>query len=517
MLKSKVICLLAAPLFPILALAGEEGENSALQVMQYQSYNYVSNIESGSINPTSIIYLPIKDLAEVSAGYKWQTGDYHRLDKAGNLHGFDVKAYGIKRLTNFSFEGGISYTNDSDKDRCWNSSLYQNELNPFILADNQPSDFNTEKFRIDGRVAFRANSSITLGVNADYNVGVTSDEQDPRCETKGMRFILNPGIDWKINSKIAVGATAGINVFNETSKYTSVNTSFNYPFYLMSGLGSYYPQNGTSYQRDAKGTSWLAQGNIHFTFSPSISDYLAIGYAHENEEATDGGSTYQFKAGEYTNDKITANNRFSIKTDHSAHNITLNVESNNIEGRWFDQQSVTVNGETQYEVMNSSIKHKETRFGGGIKYRFDLLNEEGVSTFTASVGANMLYSDTKNYPEVYEQEYTRTSFTAHAMKYFDIKKAHIGVGCTGDYSTCPSSSYNFTGLELESTYTMPMYAYFTSSAYGIHGEINVKFPVKEYLLGIYLSGGTTKCTDGELAFASSPSLNTLKCGIVLSF
>jgi hypothetical protein len=62
-----------------------------------------------------------------------------------------------------------------------------------------------------------------------------------------------------------------------------------------------------------------------------------------------------------------------------------------------------------------------------------------------------------------------------------------------------------------------MYAYFTSSAYGIHGEINVKFPVKEYLLGIYLSGGTTKCTDGELAFASSPSLNTLKCGIVLSF
>ena len=54
------------------ARAGGEGDNSVLQQIQFRDYNYIGNIESSAINPVSISYMPLSELAVIGVGYGWK-------------------------------------------------------------------------------------------------------------------------------------------------------------------------------------------------------------------------------------------------------------------------------------------------------------------------------------------------------------------------------------------------------------------------------------------------------------
>lgn len=499
------------------ARAGGEGDNSVLQQIQFRDYNYIGNIESSAINPVSISYMPLSELAVIGVGYGWNQGDYHRIDQSSHSDVLSVSAFGQKRLERVAFEGGVTYYNENNRARCWNSTLFQSSLNPFILADSEPSDYNTERFHVRGKLSYDFSKRFRFGLNADYNVGVMSDEKDPRLETKGMRFVFNPGVQYDLTSKFAVGATAGLNLFNESSKYSCVQTAVNYPFFVMSGLGTFYPQTGSSYTRDAKGTSWFAGLDFKYSFNDNIADYLSLSYSHENENATDGGSTYQFKAGEYTNGVMRLYNRLSIKSNSFVHNVEIRAESNDVKGRWFDQKSVTVNGTTHYEVMGSSIKHKELRSNAEASYRLDILDRENVPQLSAGIFAGFLSSDTKNFPELYRQKYNRLTIGANVAKYFSVKKVRLGIALDGNYGMCLSSQHDFEGLELKDSYCLPMYAYLTSTAYSVNGRIDAKLPVRDLIVGAYVGGGTQQCVGGKLDYYKNDGMNSLCFGLSLAF
>lgn len=514
----KPFCMLAsyAILSPVFAFAGGEGDNSPVQQMQYADYNYIHNIADGSLNPVSANDIPLSSLAIIKAGYFLREGDYRNVDASRHKAGLNVDAYGISRMDRVAFEGGVSYYNYTGKDRCWNTTLFQNPLNPFILADSEPSNYDTERFHVYGRVSYRLTPSVRLGINADYNVGVMSDETDPRAETKGMRFIINPGVAWDITGRLTLGATAGLNLFSESTNYTCLQTAVNYPFYLMSGLGTYYPQNGNSYIRDAKGTSWFASIDATYRFSDTMTDRLTLYYGNESEGANDGGSTFQFKGGDYTNTVLRITDRFSITGPRHAHNIELMAETNDVNGRWYDQRSYSDNGTTGFEVMNSSIKHKETYTRMSGSYRFDLLDTDGVPSLTAAAGAAYTSSDTWNYPQRYFRKYTLLDLSANVMKHFSIRNVRLGIGIDGAYRMSPSSSCDFVGLELEQTYTMPMYAYLTSAAVSGGATVKANIPVGRFILGAYITGGMTKCTDAKIKYDGT-SAKHITCGLSMAF
>ena len=504
-------------LFPFLAFADGEGNNSIVdQQIQYADYNYIHNIEYRALNPVSISDIPLGDITVISAGYYWNNGKYHNVDKSGHVNGFDVDVYGIARLNKISFEGEVGYFSYKERDRVWNSTLFQNKLNPFILADDKPSDYKTDRFVINGRFAYKISSRLRFGLNADYNVGVMSDESDPRVETKGMRFILNPGIDFDVTDKFTLGATGGINLFSESQRYTCLQTAVNYKFYLMSGLGTNYPYSNNAYSRDSKGTSWFVSIDGKYKISDNLSNYITVNYGNESEKAIDGGSSYRFLGGDFSNAVIGITDRFSITGTRLAHNIEIGFEINDVKGKWYDQKHTTQNGTTVWEVMNSSIKHKESLTTAHGAYRFDILDNNGVSSLTAGIGVGYITSDTKNYPEVYFRKYSNLGIKANVTKYFNIKKVRLGVGVDGGYDMNLSSSCDFNGIDIENEYSLPMYYFLTSSAYNVNGKIEGKLPVGKVILGAFVSGGTMRCADAKEMFKNT-SLNNFKCGLNLSF
>ena len=503
-------------LFPFFAYAGEEGNNSVDQQIQYAGYNYLHNVENGALNPVSISDIPLANITVISAGYNWDDGKYHKIDDSGRINGLNLDIYGIARLKKISFEGEVGYLSYKEHDRCWNSTLFQDKLNPFILGDDQPSNYKIDRFVINGRVAYKLSSRIRLGLNADYNVGVMSDEADPRVETKGMRFIINPGIDFDVTDKFKVGATGGLNLFSESSSYTCLQTAVNYVFYLMSGLGTNYPYSRNAYNRSTKGTSWFVSLDGKYNFSDKISNYLSVSYNSNAESAVDGGSSYKFMGGDYSNRVIGINDRFSITGSRFAHNITIGFETNDINGKWFDQKQTTQNGTVIWEIMNSSIKHKESLMRAAGSYRFDILDNENVSSLSACIGLSYTNSDTKNYPEAYFRKYSRLDINANITKYFNIKNVRMSVGIDGGYDMNLSASCDLNGIDLEEKYSLPMYYYLSSSAYHIKGRIEGKLPVGSVILGAFVSGGTTRCVDAK-AIYNQTSMNTISSGLTLTF
>ncbi|MDE7369253.1 MAG: hypothetical protein K2N08_05705, partial [Muribaculaceae bacterium] len=262
--------------------------------------------------------------------------------------------------------------------------------------------------------------------------------------------------------------------------------------------------------------SWFVSIDGKYKIDDSLSDYITVNYGNESENAIDGGSSYRFLGGDFSNAVIGITDRFSITGTRLAHNIEIGFEINDVKGKWYDQKHTTQNGTTVWEVMNSSIKHKESLTTAHGAYRFDILDNNGVSSLTAGIGVGYITSDTKNYPEVYFRKYSNLGIKANVTKYFNIKKVRLGVGVDGGYDMNLSSSCDFNGIDIENEYSLPMYYFLTSSAYNVNGKIEGKLPVGKVILGAFVSGGTMRCADAKEMFKNT-SLNNFKCGLNLSF
>lgn len=479
--------------------AGASVADSTLQHVQHEQYGYINNIRHGSANPTSLAATPLNLLALVKAGYDRQRGDYHSPDAGRGNDGFFVEAYGLRRAQNVVFEGVFTYHNVNERAKQWNSTLYQSPLNPFVLADSLPSDYNKEKFHIAGRVAWNVSPKLRLGINADYHVGVQSDETDPRLEAKGMRFILNPGIEADFGST-SVGLTGGINLLNESEQYSSLMPANVYRFFLMSGLGTFYPQSGAAYNRDVKGTSWFVEPSAKFKIGASASDFLSVRYDAYKENATDGGSTYRFLGGDWTDNCFRIYDRFSLRKDRYSHNIELHGRYDDSKGLWYNQRAVTVNGTTKYEIISSAVNHKQTVIQASLGYRFDRLDSSETPTFTASVTAGFESADAKNYPELYSRKTSHAVASAFVMKRWVLGRVVLRASADATYRAKLSSSINAAGLALYKEYAFPMYAWQSSSSLRAFGRVNVDVPVGKVIIGAEVYGGSLVCTDG----ATSP-------------
>ncbi len=522
MLKLKKIAFVLSLMAVPFAMNATDADTTAA-IMQYKDCMYLNNVAYGNINPTFIKDLPIDAFATLEVSYGAGKGDFHQIDKSGKTRDLMVGVYGVRELTDVSFEGGMSYRNGKEAERKWNATLYQSKLNPFILADSLNSNYSTEEFTLDGRFSWEPIELIRFGVNADYLVGTTSDEQDPRLETKGMRFTINPGIDFKVSEYVKVGATGGIRVFSENSKYSTVEVGKNASFFVMSGMGTCMDMGGTSYQREVKGLAYFADLQV-FWQRTEYGNLLNIGFEKEYEKATDGGSSYQFLGGQFNNMKISACDRFSFTKGKFVHNFTLEAAMDNIKGTWFYQKNVVdpKTGSSQWEVMDQDdTKHIEKRMTGSLSYRMDVLANSGQPSWTVGANANFINSDIKNNPNKYYQKYMNIMAGAFVKKTFQIKKSILSLSVGGDYNMNLSNSINMAVSErLRDKYTYPMFDFTTANFYDVYGKLETKIPIvgKRFTsyIGLFAEASTQRYM-GDLDKYKNTAFNQFGGGVNYTF
>lgn len=516
LLKYKIPVLLFM-LFPLSLWA--EGEPDG-KLRQYRDVMWLENIRFGSTNPVSISDIPFNSLFGLGVGYSLEDGGFRNVDAPRKENDLQVNIFGVKQLKKIAFEGGISYYNEVQRDRKWNSTLFISSRNPFILADSIAGKFNVEKFLLEGGFSLPVSSRVRLGLRAEYEAGSSADQTDPRPDTKSMRFGLTPGADVRLGKEFTLGISARIGWLSESVKYSSVVGGVNHIFFLFNGLGNFYPSAGTAYERKYKGQSY--GGNLQFVWEGrnGLSNLFEGGLEYGNEDATDGGAQREFKGGKYKSKLYRLSDRFQMKGDRMVHNITLGMQMQQVDGIWYEQKDeIDDNGSTYWKVVSSSVKHKEDRMSGSVGYRLDVLKDE-LPRLTLEVEGGYLHSEIKNYPELQKQTFSLINGDARLTKYLNIRNSLLGIFVQGGIRQAGDAALNADGIKLAGEYTRPSFEYVSADYWKAGGGVNLKVPLQLKDFNSYIGAFAryTSCRyAGDFESYKDTSRNRIDFGVDFTF
>lgn len=452
----------------------------------YQERQYLGNMSYCSSNPVSIQNMPIRDLADIKVEFGHTAGDLHSIDDAGRINAWTASFTGMKQVGKVTFSGGLVYHNCTLYDRRWNNTLFVSHHNPYIIGDSIASKFDNESFTLNGTAAYAINDKVLIGLAANYDVGNSATQKDPRPEINGMRFSLTPGAEFRFGRHSA-GLSADVGWLSEEVTHTVIRTTTNQYLFLFQGLGVFESKDALGYQRKYNGMRY--GGNLQYSVNArnhsAVADFLEIGYHQEYEDATDGASAVKYKGGRYTGSEISAYNRLCIRQGSTwRHNVAVKGRLQNSTGTWYTQKKTTdADSNLIYEVINEADNLKSTTIDAGLSYRLDRVTRGLLPTLSASVSADMERSETKNLIYGAKETYTNAFFAADVTKRFAIKKSWLGATLRGGYMLPLDNSINLDGMPatysiVKKKYTLPAFDAMIAGYWNGGVELTYSLPLK---------------------------------------
>jgi hypothetical protein len=438
-MKHLVLTILCLPAF-----SGATG-----QTWQESHINEAANIRYRSSNPTRLSYNVLNHFAAAVVDYQLQNGGFYDAAQSGNARNLNVSVGGLHRVGKTDLSGHISYHNTKEKNHRWNSTLWLNPYNDFILADSVASDVTTESFDMHAAASWRLSEILKAGLSIGLQVGSRSDQTDPRPKTGTSVIPLSAGIDYALGKAWAIGFAAGIQLYRSDISYTSIDPQKDRVYFIMKGMGDYYKRSVSSdggYTRDYKGNTWNAALQATWT-GASAQNFMELSYAAGNENAEDGGAAYTFKGGDYGHQTVAFANRLKIDRGRSMHDISVGASFLSGKATWYEQkrQVDTEHANRMYyevlsknriqdlSVLNLSAAYRYTSSRKGMDS--DRLYAELRTGFSSTLRKHYLGSSSP------KQEISALDMGAAFGKVFRIKQATILTQLDGGYKLPLTKKY----------------------------------------------------------------------------
>lgn len=495
------IFVLTTVLFSAQATFAEEPVDSAIRYHRFFAHdiNYYSNLLDGSDNPTRLTLNPVNSLIEANISGLFKRGDFHAIDHSSKSNNLRVNISGLQQIGKVSLDAGFSYQYTRDDNRYWNNTLYVSRYNPFFVADSIPSDVTKEEFNMYATASVPFSDKFTGGLQLKYLTGSFADQSDPRPKVNAMRFDIIPGVTYRLNERLTLGANAKVELFHSKLTHLIIDGLTPYTYFIMKGMGDHQiftNADNSSYPRDYKGLN--LGGAVQMVFSGNaIANLLQLGYQNTSEKATDGGSSYEYKGGDYAAHEFSLLDRLSFGNSRlTRQNLTLKGSVLMDKGLWYDQKKYTdtEHGNIHYyETLNKSKVHKNRVMDASIEYRFDRLrnnpNEKNIDKnlltdwqLLGQVGfSSVEYTHYES--DTYQQSYNLLHTLAEGKRFWTAGKGLLETSLTGFYTASLSNKYNNVRGKLANVFVAPAFEYEAASSAGFQARVAYHLPVR--INGIY--------------------------------
>lgn len=513
------LSFLIASLFALHAAAGLP-DSLLRKKMSYPDYLFLHNVQRGSDNPTAISQEALNSVGSIAARYRFMDGDFHAPDAAGIQKSFDASFYGIKKLEKVAFEGILSYSNTSDRDRHWNSTLFVSPDNPFVIGDSIPGNFGIEKFHLNGGFSIKATRNLHVALRANFIVGSSANQTDPRPEVDGMRFALNPGISYQLGRWTA-GLSGNIEWLSESAEYTVVrSTDGTHYVFLFHGLSAPIAKNAIGYQRKYSGTA--GKGALQLTWKGNdLQNHFEASYMQGKEEAEDGGSAEKYKGGKYEAKSVAVADRFMIIRSKKTHNIGMQLNYRQVDGTSYQQQQQTTpDGNIYWNVISSAICHKSDFTDIAISYRFDALTNEGIPHFTAGAEMGFYRQQTTHYSELYRQEFTSAFAKVFTAKNLHVKKFDLKIGVDAAYATRLSDENKIESSKITERLFTPKFEFLSADRLSASIRVSLFHPLSIKTFHAAIGGFASyryDCYIGNFKSFDATARHSVEAGLQLVF
>lgn len=517
----KICAMLLLPL--LLAPARE----AFAQVWHHDRDNGIKNVQSESSSPLSLKYNPTDAWNAATASWNYSKGDFHRSDSPAGKNELDLSVEEIGTLGRFRTGGSLRYRNTRDIDRNWSSLIGNDPDNPYVICDTLADNSNTERFDIDGIVAWIISDSWTVAGKIGLTTATLTDTKDPRPKNDISRIPIILGLEHGLSGGWRIGVYGGAEMF--FSKFTNYLEygQKTYRYYKMKGMGDYFAfssSESSSAPREYSGFTYSAGANTGLV-KDHLEMFTEVGYSGGYENARDGGSAHEWKAGDYSFNRISFLHRLDLKGD-LRQSIRLNAEIKLAQGFWYDQK-VRIDTEhgniSYYEIMSRYKNNDAMRLAATALYRIGK-----DKSWNAGVGVNFNSENITHYADgdPCNQSWSYLGINADGWKTFNIGSNLLDLSGGAGYILPLGEPVYSTGNtapakdDITRRFVDPTFAYETSGKLSAFLRADWLFaPIKRLRPGLFIKGTILKQMGSAPQYPSleGTSFCSLSAGAVLTF
>jgi len=454
----------------------------------------VENAWLKSGNAAGLSQMPDLFPSEIKLNFGQSKGNFHSIFNGESIQNYNFSSRGYRKMNRTFLYGSFDYSRSFEKGLNYSNTNDPAMNYPYLLADTIGKDtYDREFFKLNGIMASPVNCNLEWGLNVEYQVGIASQNRDPRSENKVMRGNFSPALLYKLN-RFKFGANLTYGYYNEDIDVSVVETGIQRTMFQMHGLGQFGYHSSSSFYRLYKQNQ--VGGGLQFEVKQNeIANILHSNYLYFQQTIDDGrkGSiaTWAAVKNDAKMDGINWNitDVLSISRGKRLHQLKAVFQLANKLGTEYIQRLEKV-GETDMEhwiTYAEEQKYYSLQTSAGADYQ--LLMKDADDQMKSLFRAGLSYSafDEKYYLPNLEAKYTNLAFESSFLKRVALSASNFSAEMRFKYQINAGNKQdmdagNFTVQKIY----LPEIKYLTTNFFSPGFSVGYEMPVKKYAGNYFL-------------------------------
>lgn len=210
-------------------------------------------------NPAGLHQLDSIFPGHLYMGLNFEAGDYKSVYDGLNKREANLAGRSYKKINETIVYGEFRYNNGRERNLKYSDVNNPSLVYPYMLVDTFGStNYQRENFFLQGALSLPVNDVLALGTNVSYNVGVSSQDRDPRPLNKTLNLMVSPGLIWSVKN-MKMGAHFNYAYYTDEMEVQVIQQDVTHAFFQLHGLGTFVYHNDKSffrlYQRNTYGAA----------------------------------------------------------------------------------------------------------------------------------------------------------------------------------------------------------------------------------------------------------------------
>lgn len=446
-------------------------------------------------NVAGIKQMPSFFPSEIKFNFNQSKGNFHSIFSGETNQSYNFSSRSFQRIRNTILYGSFNYSKSFERNLNYSNTNEPAINYPYLLADTIGNDtYEREFFCIKGSVASALSSNFDWGLDVDYQVGMASQNRDPRPENKVMQCKISPGILYK-QECFKLGAHLFYGYYNEDINVSVVQEGIQYTLFQLHGPGAFVYHSSSSFYRLYQQNQFGGGFQVQFKKN-NVSDILFSGYQYFKQTVDDGRggdmATWAMVKNDSKMDGINWNvgNIISINLGEKLHLLSAQVCVTKKLGTEFVQRLENI-GATDLErwiTYAKEQKYNSLKTNAEIKYQLMVKDENYQMKSLFQVGLNY-YSFQEEYHIPNQQmDHSTLSFESSFLKLFPLKNSKISAEIKLNYRNKIDSNVclETTNYLIDKIY-LPEFNFLTKAYISPGFAIGYQFPMKRILSNYFIN------------------------------
>lgn len=431
----------------------------------------------------------------VNLGLYFQDGDYKRAQQGDNLIHYRFNTESYMKLNKFNLYGSFSYDKSFEDNIDYSCVNNPYRETPYTMIDTIGGDkCDREFFTVKGGFSVPLNKKIVLGAAVKYNVGLASQDHDPRPQNRVLDFSFTPGLMYNLKN-FNFGLNFIYQYYNEDIDVKIIRNNEYATLFQIHGPGVFTFHQAVSFARLYSRNTYGVDGQINYE-NANFNTVFGAKILFANEEVDDGrkasNATWSVCKSDSELDGILIDfyNQTTIKNDRKVHIINANANIHTYLGTEIIQRLEQV-GETDLEQWITYAKEEKygsTYIDANLIYNFIKLKNKYDKNYGFKFLANYYSFQEKYYLPEQIQKYENLLLSLYFDKSFYVNENIFSVAAGCKYKMNLSGEQNFEQTNfIVDKFLISDFEYLTDAYYAPGLNISYEKSLNKYFDRIFIN------------------------------